>query len=147
MDLLKEFQRDERIILRTKTSRWFFLTNYMFWSFVILFGIYLTTLKLVAIILPIIGIISILLIEIKIHSNKYILTNKRVLHHYKFLRQRIASLPYSQIRDLHLSQRISERLAQLGTLHFNLTNRTNLKFKGVPQVLDIKKEVENRAII
>ena len=143
VNLLKEFQSDLRILKRFKTSRHFYIWEYALWGAISVYGIIFSFINPLAMGLTLVGFIVLLTIELKIVSNTYYITDKGVMHYHGFLRRRISFLHYKHINDIQISQRLSEMMLELGTIHFNGSNPNHIRFRGIHYPVEVKRHIES----
>ena len=92
-----------------------------------------------------IGIILILVTELSRRANKYYITTQRVIHEYSFLSRKTSSATFKKIQDIHLRQRLGERIFGIGDLLINTAGSSGYEIKilGVPGPLRIKRLIED----
>ena len=123
--------KGEKIIKELNPSRGGF-----FWGYVVAF-IFLGTI--------IIPLAIILFIEIGVKANKYYVTNKRVIHEYKFLSRRLTSAQKKNITDVTLKQGVIDRMFGIGTLEINTAGSGNKEiiFKHISNPSKIKAKIHS----
>ncbi len=90
------------------------------------------------------GIIYIIITELIRRGNKYYITNKRVIHEFSFLSRKISGIVYKNIRDVHMTQDIIERIFKIGKVYINTSgsNKIEITFKGIKHPIAIKNKIE-----
>ncbi len=113
-----------------------YLGHYIFGGFLCLFTIFL---------LAIPGITYIWIIEGIRRGNKYYITNKRVIHQFKFISRKTSSTIYNKLQDIHFTQGIIERIFGIGKIHLNTagTNVVEIVFKGIKNPVGVKRIIEH----
>jgi len=91
-----------------------------------------------------IGIIVIIIIEGVRRGHKYYITNQRIIYEYSFLSRKSSSTKYKNIRDVHLSQNIIERIFKIGKVEVNTSggNEREIILKGIENPQQIKNKIE-----
>ena len=76
----------------------------------------------------------------------YYITNKRLIHQFKFLIKRVSTTTYNKIQDLNLTQGIIGRIFSVGSIHINTagSERYEVNFLGVKNPDSVKKVIEEQ---
>lgn len=131
MSIDAELSAGEEILERRKRSRW----NFFWWY---LIGIPLVFLW--------IGLIPIVIAEIKRYPYTFYLTNKRVIKEYRFFSRRVTDTRYEYIQDIHTTQSLVGRIMNIGTLRINTAGSAGVELvlPGVPRPVELKNQINNQ---
>jgi uncharacterized membrane protein YdbT with pleckstrin-like domain len=94
------------------------------------------------------GVLIILITEIIRRSNKYFLTDRRIIHEFTLLSRKTSTVPYEKIRSLDFKQTLIERIFGIGTICIDTAGLgyADVEFKGISDPLGIKKLIEGMMV-
>lgn len=150
---------DEKIILKFRQARRYYIGEYLFFIFIMLlsfgflFTTYLSVLKsnvifynILTILFYIFMVISIILlirVEYKIFFKSYALTTERILISEGIFTENFRSTSYSKITDIDLKQSFFDKLLNTGDIHIATagTEGADLQFSHISKPVFIKKNI------
>ncbi len=107
-------------------------------------GVYIIAALFTATIIGIVIAIPIVLItEFVRRGHTFVITDKRLLHRYKFLSKKSSSVYYAKVTDVHLTQGVMQRILGIGTVHINTagTDATEMVYFGIKDPTKIKNVI------
>ncbi len=88
-----------------------------------------------------IGMIALLVSEIKVRYHKYYLTNMRVVKVSGILKKSMDACPYNKIVNVKLSQSLPQRIVRIGTIDITTFQRTEILIKSVSNPGEIENKI------
>lgn len=138
----EDLHEGEKIVLETHPHRWVYASWYAV-GVILLFSIYGISIGVPYLAFgALLGLLVIFIAGLLRRANKYYLTNKRVIHEYRFITRKVSSTFYNKIQDIHFTQNLFERLLGIGTVHVNTsgTDEIEITLNGVTP--EFKKNLE-----
>lgn len=95
-----------------------------------------------------IGIPLLIYCELNRRGHKFIVTNKRVMHHYSLISRSTSSARYDNIQDIHMKQGIIGRIFGISTLLVNTAGSSviEISFFGLNDATTVKKAIEKHLL-
>ncbi len=93
--------------------------------------------------LAFLGLLTLLLAELKRLSTKYIVTDERLIRRDGVLRRRVNEMPHTKVERIELDQGIIERILRLGDLVID-TGEDTITFAALRGVNRVREEIHEQ---
>jgi len=99
--------------------------------------------NLLALVFGLIGVLSLLIGELRRKSTRYIITDNKIVREDGILNKRTAMVPYSHLERVDVSQRLLERILRIGTVVVD-TGDDSMSMDMVPRPKQVQELLSQR---
>ena len=123
MTIKEDLQTGEKIEYQTNPSPWNYVGRYILGWILLVVGLFI--------------------FEWNRRSHNYYLTNKRIIYEYTWLSRKMTSINYNNIRDVHLTQGLFQRLFNIGNIYIDTSgsNKMEMIVKGIKDPREFKRKI------
>ena len=98
---------------------------------------------IIAVVLAILGFVSLITAELKRASTEYIITDNKIIRRDGILNKRTMMVPYTQLEKVDLNQSLLQRVLRIGTLNID-TGDDSISIDMVPRPAKVQELLSQR---